>query len=832
MTYDAGVARARYELGTEQFDAAIQRAKRGYAELQAAQEQALRPVNLPAVGGGGAGTPAASRAASFAQEQRAVASLEAQQARLARTQGDAARAAELEAQAQQRLTAAMVRTDTTSAQAIAIQKQLTSVQQQAARGAQAGGAGALDQIKSGLAGIVGPAAAAGAALAAVNAVVRDTTEGFRLRAQIDQTQRSIALQVAGLRDSAAVFERAGAFAHRYALTQEETNNALRASTAILRQSRASTEDVLGTLLRLQQLSPEQGIEGAALALKELQGGSTRSLVERFEVSVSQAAKLREEIRGGADAVQVLSRFLAESGVGMEALATRTQGAAGKLNELRQQEESARLAAGGASGGIGLFLINEQITLTRGWTRLLGGEGGLSEAIRQTGLDADGAGARNRAYAAALLAGKTGTEAAAIGEQAYAEATGQASQVTTQAAQATEVLGLTQEQAALNTRLLAGEQAHLRDEHLQTGQIVQQTSAQVQEFNATLAASAAQAQISAAQSTILKQRQEDVAHSALLASQGMLGEGDQALLLARKLGIAHDQAQLLINANQIIAGQAAFAAQRAGEQGRLPDDELRSRNRARDAADKLHQQFVEQEQQKQKQIADAQRTLELARARTPAQRIAVYQRELAATTDVAERLRIQAQIEQEKASTARAHTTELGKQLNLEEKIRDSKEAQLKASIDARKLGAQDTLDRLKEDQQLEQARRVLATSHDERFRQAAQARIDLIGAERDSRALAIREAQATAGGAIVGGRVFQGIPGGGGAPPALAPTPPLPGAQPAGAQAPAATGTPPSGIQVLVFIDGDQVAAKVETRVVSDLRGSHQQSVSASGGVR
>ena len=73
---------------------------------------------------------------------------------------------------------------------------------------------------------------------------------------------------------------------------------------------------------------------------------------------------------------------------------------------------------------------------------------------------------------------------------------------------------------------------------------------------------------------------------------------------------------------------------------------------------------------------------MSRARTSAERIAILKRQQAAATDEVEKIRIQAQIEQERNSGAKAHTKELNTQLGLHEKIRDSVEAQYKAQLDA------------------------------------------------------------------------------------------------------------------------------------------------------
>jgi len=140
----AGSFYSTYRLDLSLLDQDIAAAKQQLADLQQA---AARPVPIGAAGGaaGGANAPDQAQASNYAQLTRAQAALEAQQARLARAQGDGARAAELEAAAQDRLTAALVRTDISESQSIALQRQLTSVQSQMTQAAQ-GGSGALNQL--------------------------------------------------------------------------------------------------------------------------------------------------------------------------------------------------------------------------------------------------------------------------------------------------------------------------------------------------------------------------------------------------------------------------------------------------------------------------------------------------------------------------------------------------------------------------------------------------------------------------------------------------------------------------------------------------------------
>lgn len=393
-SYDAGLARAKYELDDSQFSAAIQRAIASYGRLRQAQQEALTRVSLPAQ----ATNTAASTAAEIKLQQAIARTAEAEARRAnataRKTEFDAraARATAQAALAEQKLQTEAART--AAANDRAAQSALRREQAEArARGlGTAGGlpvlprslerfgTEAIGQIQTGLLGIVGPAAVATSAIAGVTKVVQEFGEAFTFKAELDANKRAIEVQLGGLRDSGTVFQQAGAFAHRYALTQQETNEAIRASIGILRQSKASTEDVLSTLLRLQQLSPEQGLQGAALALRELSSGDTQSLVERFEVSRAAANKMKAEIQGGADAVQVLSVFLEKSGIGMDALKTRTEGAAGKMNELKVAEEDLKLAEAKFAEGPGLAFLEQKTRVLTGLTRILTGD---FDALRQS-----------------------------------------------------------------------------------------------------------------------------------------------------------------------------------------------------------------------------------------------------------------------------------------------------------------------------------------------------------------------------------------------------------------------------------------------------------------
>jgi hypothetical protein len=365
----------------------------------------------PAARGGGAAPSVDADAAAYTRLQRAQAALEQQQARLARTQGDTARAAQLEAQAQERLTTELNAQNGTTTQSIAIERQLASVQQQSARAAQQEEAaqqqamnamrasvapiqsvgtatqsatGYVDAFKSGLVSMVGPAAVAGLALGAVVGVANSFKEAFTFKAQLDATNTSIGIQLHGVRDSGQAFAEAAAFADRYRLTQEDTAAAIQASIPILRTSNASLSEVEATLLRLQVKKPEKSLADAARALDELKAGQIISIVDQFNVSRDAANKMKDEIAKGGDAVKVLSAYLTSAGIGMEALETRTKGAQGALNSLAVSQEKLKIAQASFAQGPGLALLQQQIKITDDATKAFGGSFiGLNNAIRDS-----------------------------------------------------------------------------------------------------------------------------------------------------------------------------------------------------------------------------------------------------------------------------------------------------------------------------------------------------------------------------------------------------------------------------------------------------------------
>jgi hypothetical protein len=190
---------------------------------------------------------------------------------------------------------------------------------------------------------------------------------------------------------------------------------------------------------------------------------------------------------------------------------------------------------------------------------------------------------------------------------------------------------------------------------------------------------------------------------------------------------------------------------------------------------------------------------------------LQQKEAQFTTTQAERNTIEAQIISIRNSGDKAHTSELNKQLNLEERIYDSKNKQLQASLDARAAEIQDRQAKRDEDVKLRTSANIikaLGGRTDVRaqdFRARAEDAAALIDIERQQRGLNLEEKQATAGARVINGKIYQSKPGGGApageTPQATGPITPVGAGLPAGGGAAGASAS--SNLMTInVLVDG------------------------------
>jgi hypothetical protein len=610
-----------------------------------------------------------------------------------RQQGDAAGAVRT-------LTAAIAQVAPATRQAIAAEGQLASSiasMERQAKGASTGlavlprtlesfGTGAIDQFKSSLIGIVGPAAVAGAAITALGNTAESFKRAFVFKAQLDETKASISAQLIGIRDSGKAFDEARRFADQYKLTQADTAVAIQASVPLLRQSKSSLTDILTVLSQLQVLKPEQGIQGAAFALSELQGGQARSLATRFNVPIAKATEMKNEIAKGADAVQVLGKYLDDAGIGAEALAVRTKGAAGALNDAKIAAEDLAIAQGNlaASKG-GIAVVQEQAIIYRGLANVLNGE--LVPGLKAQAATLSATLAGQQAYNQAIAAGRNETQATAIQQQVYDQTLRQSyidlGLFTPAQDAATAATNNHTRALGVSKNALSEDALKKLDDQIETAK--------------------------------LSAQQTQLALDSQRAAVGLLGAGDQALILAKKYGIAADQAQFLINQQQKLSNATALADQRVGER----DPSNTQTAKQFDAFDKLRDARQKEDADSAKAAAekaradaarlrDAQNALNLARATTKQQKIAELQRQQQATTDPVEKLRLQTQIEQERKAGAGRVGAATNTALQLNDIARTSGDDRLRIE--------RENLERLRDQQEDFDVKRARSTEDFERQR--------------------------------------------------------------------------------------------------------------------
>lgn len=386
----------------------IQSAQRALADL-------MKAGKSPA-GGAGGGLPAVYTAQAKAANQAALAA-----AKLATAESRVAAAASQAATAAQRNAAAISNAAAAHTRAEKAALSLANATNRANSG--------MAVLPRTIAGLSHEAAAfatasltMGAAVGVATMAVQSFADAFQFKAQLDATTLAVNAQLKGMRESGAVWNEASAFAAKFKLTQQETTEAISASIGVMRASKAPVEDILGVLARMQVLSPEQSLQEAAIALKALASGDTTSLVTRFEVGRDVANQMKQEIQGGADAVAVMSKFLEGTGIGMDVLAAKTTGAAGALKDLAIAQEQLKLAQADFAQGPGLVILEGQIRVTSGATRVLSGDfDAMGQSLQSTAVEVAASAAAYQAYMQALAEGKSASEAASFAANAQANA---------------------------------------------------------------------------------------------------------------------------------------------------------------------------------------------------------------------------------------------------------------------------------------------------------------------------------------------------------------------------------------------------------------------------
>jgi hypothetical protein len=528
------------------------------------------------------------------------------QARLARATGDNQGAANIYAQA-------LSQVNRNSREGVQAQAQL----QQAVNRVNTGFSGGQNYIKQfgsevvgQLGSMIGPAAAATAALAAVSEGIKAGQAALSLR----ETQNTLRALSGDTQTYNKIVQTAAQQQLLFGGTLEENIRGLQGLVITSRSTGAALDQLINLSQRLAVLDPAQGAEGARIALSEVLSGDPRSLSRRYEIPLSALEKIKDESIPVGERLQVLDQYLSKIGITAESVGARVDPTAQKFRDLGAAADVARVSIGG-------FLADGAAPFADTLTNLLGvfqgGEQGFTD----------------------FAIGAMNAQRALVGLPPLTQAMEEG--VRGQAAAVLNLNGIQDESNGLIMQSAdAADRAALASGNL--------TTAVNKELNEKI-----EGQI---QTDALARLQAQLEADSMRAAMGLLGSGDQALVLAEKYGIAQAAAQDLILAKQRLSNAEALADQRKGEQTgtRLTAREfqnfsqLRRQGEIEEAeAAKAAAEKATREREKAaadaKRIADAQFEYELSTATDTAGEIAMYKKRLAGTTDQEERLRLQTQI---------------------------------------------------------------------------------------------------------------------------------------------------------------------------------------------
>ena len=537
---------------------------------------------------------AAASAAAVAKLAQAQAQGATAAARLTTAQNAAAASGEKLAQAQARTARELAQTEKAQTQAAAAALRFQQAQERAAKPPSSGLVGYFRGLGEEVAKTATSMVAAGAVIEGVKSTFESFKEAFNFKAELDATTASINVQLRGVRDSGAVWAEAQQYAQKYKLTQAETASTIQASVGILRTSQSSVEDTFGVLQRLTVLAPGKTIEDAAFSVRELASGDIMSIADQFNISRKNAYAMRDAIAAGQDPVKVIAQFLDQAGVSMDSLKVRTEGVLGAQKDLAIQEEQLKLAQAEWAQGPGLAILQGQINVTRGATRLLSGDfKDMAASLQQAGQDnpilqwLPGFGQANAQLQ--LLASRQAEAATSTADAATVNASYEAGIVSLGQAFTSGVITYEQYTAA-RASLMAQQQALISgttaeaaatqqasdatDRHTEAQQRAAQAAQQRQSAITTVVAGlvdqAAKEVMGEEKANALYAIQSDLASIGGAVAAGHMTAGEGAIVLAAKYGIAIDQARLLLDLESRVAGgNARLAGQQANTRELAP-----------------------------------------------------------------------------------------------------------------------------------------------------------------------------------------------------------------------------------------------------------------------
>jgi hypothetical protein len=403
-TYDAGIARAVYDLDLTQFKRQIEEVRRIQRQLQqeqAARQQATRPASNAAAVRSAAELQRAN--ASLAQQ---IARTEAAQAKAATTAASgyqrmqqatnaAAASAQKVAQAEQLTATATARRQTAEAAlarslaqaATAEQRRQTeaartaaaqdnaasaalrrqAAEARAARAGENGGTGpALPRTFAGFTpgglnqalgafglATLGPQVVASAGAAAVDAGRQSLAlqQTLNLTKELSGSQQVYNQVIAAAREQQAL----------YGGTLQETVQGLSGLVVSARSSGASLETLINLSQRLAVLDPAQGAEGARIALSEVLAGDPASLARRYEIPRSALEQIKDTSLSVEERLGILDGYLTKIGITSEVAGDTITEQAKAFNRLGAELDALTTNTG---GGLADFFEESATGLSR------------------------------------------------------------------------------------------------------------------------------------------------------------------------------------------------------------------------------------------------------------------------------------------------------------------------------------------------------------------------------------------------------------------------------------------------------------------------------------
>lgn len=837
-----GSAYSTYDLDISELRRNAAEAKKLLTDLQATgQKVGARAAQAP-----GGNTQAAqlqktrreaeSAIRSFERLDRQYNRLRDSEIRVARASGDHAKALRL-------VETELARASTNTIRYNNLLTQQARIQRDVARSSGAGGGSG-----GGLGGALRSGAGALGITIGAQQAIQFTGEAIRMANSLEKTQVTVRVLSGSVERYNEVLETARKGQQLYGGSLEENLRGLGSLVNLSNRSGASLEQLDNVSRRLAIVDPVQGIEGANIALKEFLTGTggeaALSLARRFELPKKAIAELAKEGISAKDRLEALDRLLAEQGITQQVLAARAKTTAATYDQLGVAVENAKIAFGQATaegfepaarglerviqaalGSKKALIELRQVMTGQGPTeaaRAITTEQ-VDERLKQTkeslafrAFNQGGPfrGAKEFEQDKARIDGLRQSLIDLSLASQQNETTIKASLTLLQAGAIT-----TQQFADIIASLTARQRGAIDVEDRRSIALANNAKKQ-KELTDAAAETNQQIADGIIKSADMANRQRDLTDASALAARGLLGSGDQAILLAQKYGIAESAARGLILAQQQLLNQGALSDQRAGE---------RSGGSARSASELTIAKDAGRSRAQSVAAAKARQTESLE---TTAQRVARLRREIvgltagsAAYIDKQTELTLAQRAlrsEQEAAAKANARNTKSAitdaqKRLDLTERTTDALRKQAEAAIDARLAGVEDRRKRREEEKRVNQARRVLNNPNASAEQRAAALdvleEVPLLQAKRQ---MDIEEKQLTAGAALKNGKLYQSIAGG---------ATPLPGSSvlPSGASAlgaiPGPIAAPMSNalapilnLSIAVFLDGNEIARQVEVR--------------------